>query len=138
MAELLIKAKSHHMDSLNQTEINQLSDTMKDQYNARSQIGDIIAVHPNGWNWGKKECLPNYIVIKIPKLSFEEAKKYREPIIGERNDAVLGIEQYETKHRKYQIPQSVVNDVKQAFSNSIIINSSQKNAFLADIIDKSK
>ena len=65
MAELLVKAKPHWKDSWNQTKINSLSENEKRHYNARSQIGDIIVVKQDGWNWGKEERLPNFIVIKI-------------------------------------------------------------------------
>ena len=41
-------------------------------------IGDVIIAKPNGWRWGKKECLPSYYIIKIPDLSVKEAESYLE------------------------------------------------------------
>jgi len=79
-AELLVKAKPHWMDSLKQDEIDKMSDMQKEHYNARSQVGDIIVVRPDGWKWGKEECLPNFIVVKVPGMTIEEAKKYEEQL----------------------------------------------------------
>src|SRR3989304_2182227 len=81
MAELLVRAKGHWKDSFTQVQIDALSIKDKEQFDARSQIGDIIVVRPDGWEWGNKECLPDYIVIKIPSLSVEEAKKFEEVLM---------------------------------------------------------
>jgi uncharacterized protein YlzI (FlbEa/FlbD family) len=48
MAELLIKAK----------EPWQITDS-------GSRKGDIILVRPDGWKWGKCECLPDFIVVTV-------------------------------------------------------------------------
>ena len=81
MAELLVKAKAHWMDSLKQDEIDKMSNMQKEQYNSRSQIGDVIVVRPDGWVWGKEECLPNFIVVKVPDMAIEEAKKHEEQLV---------------------------------------------------------
>jgi hypothetical protein len=44
-------------------------------YDSRTQVGDVIVVRPDGWEWGTRECLPEYVVIKLPGVSEEDAKK---------------------------------------------------------------
>ena len=86
-AELLVKAKKHYMDDFKQTQIDKMTASEKQSYEARSQIGDIIVVRPDGWKWGKEECLPNFVVIKMPDVTMEEAKKYEEQIMAEKEVA---------------------------------------------------
>jgi hypothetical protein len=74
MAELLVKAKVHWMDSLKQDDIDKLNKYDKRGYDARTNIGDVIAVRPDGWTWGKCECLPDYIVVKVPNVKEEDLK----------------------------------------------------------------
>ena len=81
MAELLIQAKSHWMDKFTQEQVDKMSIGEKRSYSARAQIGDVIVVCPDGWKWGREECLPNYVVIKVPTLTVEEAKKYDGPVL---------------------------------------------------------
>jgi len=60
MAELLVKARN---------------------VNPRKSIGDVITVKPDGWKWGKDECLPQFVVVKVPDLSEKEAReKYMLPL----------------------------------------------------------
>ncbi len=76
MAELLIKANGHWMDNLSKTDIDKMTKDEKQRYEARSQKGDIIVVRPDGWKWGRCECLPDYLVVKLPNVSFEDARHY--------------------------------------------------------------
>lgn len=75
-AELLIQAKPHWMDEKTQLEISYLSPLMKQDYEARGRVGDIILARQDGWKWGKEEKLPRFIVAKIPSISIEEAQGY--------------------------------------------------------------
>lgn len=68
--------------------------------------GDIIVVRPDGWEWGKEECLPNYIVVKMPGVSVEEAKKYEEPLYKVETVTIDGKsadQEAVAKKRKYNI-----------------------------------
>jgi hypothetical protein len=112
MAELLIRAKKHWMDDLKQEEIDKMTKEQKQSYDARSQIGDIIVVRPDGWNWGKEECLPNFVVVKVPQMTDEEAKKYEESLMSLDKEPIL------LKHRKYTIDKTVVDDVKTTIGSS--------------------
>jgi hypothetical protein len=131
MAELLVKAKPHWMDSLTQEEVSKMSDAAKQNYESRSQIGDVVVVRPDGWQWGKEECLPNFIVVKVPQITFEEAKKYEEALVDNSNPEKPIL----LKHRKHQIPKVVVD-------NSILLNQSSmtvtKSNLDAQIIKKTK
>lgn len=33
--------------------------------------GDIVVVRPDGWQWGRNECLPDFIVVKVPGLAVD-------------------------------------------------------------------
>ena len=139
MAELLVKAKAHWMDSLSQEEVDKLPPYKRQTYNARSQIGDVIVVKPNGWKWGREECLPNYVVVKIPNLKVEDAKEYEYPLFGkigvnEAGDPVAPV----LKGRKHQIPKAVIDNAKQLSKSTIVVDAAQKDSFIAGIIKKVK
>lgn len=106
MAELLVKAKPHWQDSIKQAEINKMSEGERASYNARSQIGDIIVVRPDGWPWGKCECLPDFVIIKLPNVKAEDIKHYEQPLMDTtdpRNPVVL-------KRRKHAVDIGTVED----------------------------
>jgi len=96
MAELLIKAR----------EPWNITDT-------GSRKGDIIVVRPDGWKWGKCECLPGFVVVKT-KETYEEAKKYEESISQDVEKTVEGkteIVSEIVKFRKYAIDVSSVDSI---------------------------
>jgi len=68
------RALARH-NKLKQDDIDKLSVEKKQSYDARSQKGDIIVVKPDGWKWGKEECPPRFVVIKVPEIKYEDAKK---------------------------------------------------------------
>ena len=72
-----MQAKAHWMDALDP---NNIPTEQQDMYNARTQVGDVIVVRPDGWVWGNEECPPRYIVIKRPDLSVEDARYLEEPL----------------------------------------------------------
>ena len=132
MAELLVRAKPHWMDSLIQSDIDKMSKEQKQSYEARSQIGDIIVVRSDGWKWGKEECLPNFVIIKIPNLKIEDAKKYEECLM----DITVPEKPILLKHRKYQIPKTVIGNAKQLSQSSVSVGKLQMNTFISNIIQK--
>ena len=131
MAELLVKAKPHWMDSLSKEEVDKMSVGEKQSYEARSQIGDIIVVRPDGWQWGKEECLPNFIVVKVPQMTESEAKKYEESL-QDNSDPEKPIM---LKVRKYNIDKVVVDDVKTTAKSDIEFT---KSIVLSKITEKTK
>lgn len=43
--------------------------------------GEIIVIKPDGWQWGKLESPPRFIVIKIPGDSVAQAMKYTQGLV---------------------------------------------------------
>ena len=52
---------------------------------SRSRKGDIIVVRPDGWKWGKEECLPRFIVIKVPNVKAEDLKYLEQPLMDNKD-----------------------------------------------------
>jgi hypothetical protein len=92
MAELLVRAKSHYLDKLSPEEVAKMTKEQLQSYNARSQIGDVIVVRPDGWE---------YIVVRT-KETLEEAKKYEESL-SEQTEIDGKVESKMLKVRKYNI-----------------------------------
>ena len=65
MAEILIKAKDF---------VNPDPELDKFAY----KRGHVVCVMPDGHPWGKKECLPDFVVLKVPDMTIEEAQVYLE------------------------------------------------------------
>jgi len=98
MAEFLIRAKKHYMDDYTEEQISNLSDDQKSAFDQRIQIGDVVVVKPDGWQWGKEECLPTFDIIKVPAMSYEEAKKYEqrkeEILVGMLKPTITALRRY--------------------------------------------
>lgn len=99
MAELLIKAKDHWMETLTKEEIDKMNEGELKAYEARTKKGDVIVVRPDGWSWGKLECLPDFLVVKV-KETYEEAKKYEDKLYSE---SINDTKEELLKARKYYI-----------------------------------
>lgn len=127
MAEFLIQAKQNWMDSLSPGDVNKLSPVQRQAYDARSQKGDIVIVKPDGWQWGNEERLPNYIVVKVPSISIEEA-------LSKTGRWDLHSGSTYTLYRKYRfsIPASYVDTVIAGGGTITVIRS----VVLAQITDK--
>lgn len=44
-----------------------------------SKRGHAVVVRPDGWGWGLKESLPDFVLLKLPGVAVETAEKYTEP-----------------------------------------------------------
>jgi hypothetical protein len=74
MAEFLIYAKSAHwMDDK-----PEIIASCEKTYAARIKLGDIVVVREDGWAWGSCECLPSFLVVKVPGLAVDA--KYEQPL----------------------------------------------------------
>jgi hypothetical protein len=85
----------------------------------RTRKGDVIVVRPDGWEWGKEECLPRFIVVKT-KETYEEAKKYEESLtktVEKEVDSKMVEEQELVAVRKYNIDVSAVDAVADEVKN---------------------
>ena len=113
MAELLVRAKPYWMDSLTKKEVDKMSESEKQTYEARSQIGDIICVYPDGTC--KEEPAPNsvYAIVKIPGLSYRDAKdKYEQHLSELIKDKDGKITDYKVlRYRKYSLPDTDIKAI---------------------------
>lgn len=87
MAELLIKAE----------EPWQITDS-------GSRKGDIIVVRPDGWKWGREECLPRFVVVKVAEKD-TDVKYYEYPLTDANNLLV--------KYRKHAVTAVAVDSIKE-------------------------
>lgn len=139
MAEFLVLAKGHWQDNLSKQEIASMTEEQKAKFDRRPQKGDIVCVRPDGWEWGKSECLPDFIVYKIPGMTVEEAMKYEEPVYENKVNVLGDTVPEVVKFRKHQIPVDVVDADKIAVVDSEKqIDISLKDTFVANITDKTK
>jgi hypothetical protein len=67
MAEFLIHAKESHWLDEYPKEIEK----NKDAYTSRIQLGDIVVVRADSWEWGRCECLPDYLIVKVPGIDVD-------------------------------------------------------------------
>jgi len=65
MCEILLKAKNN---------VNPDPELDKMSY----KRGHFVAVMPDGHPWGKKECLPDFVILKVPGVSVTAFEKYLE------------------------------------------------------------
>lgn len=97
MAELLVKVSGHWMDDFTQEQISSLSPSELNQFNARIQSGDIVIVRDDGWEWGGRECLPDFIVVRVSDMSVEDAKVFEQSLLDlsdPNNPTILKERQY--------------------------------------------
>ena len=137
MAELLVRASGHWLDSKTQGEVDAMPQGERDSYNARTQVGDIIIVKPDGWEWGKEECLPTFLVVKLPQVDVATVEHFTNPL----NEIYIneqGREQQRLlKRRKYRIPENwVLNKALIGESVIEITLSSQKQALINSVVEK--
>ena len=72
----------------------------------RSRKGDIIVVRPDGWVWGKEECPPRFVVVKLKGVAEKDVKHYEQPLMSEPDkDGKTTM----LKRRKYAIDTATVD-----------------------------
>ena len=104
-AELLVKAQEPWN---NNADTSKMSAEELRIHNAHSRKGDIIVVRPDGWKWGKEECLPRFVVVKVPELSIEEAAQYEQPLF----DVTDPQKPLMVRVRKYALPKAYIKNIK--------------------------
>ncbi len=87
--------------------------------------GDIVAIQPDGWQWGKQEHPatqdrfpePKFFIVKVPGLDHEVVKQYFEPetidILDDDGDTTIDI----IRCRKFHI---MVDNLPQGIKNTIL------------------
>lgn len=96
-----------------------------------SQVGDIIVVRPDGHEWGKCECLPEYIVVKVPDIKVEDVKKFEERLT--EVDELTSVQTI-LKRRKYQIPTTTVQAMATLGNSVVTISKTTDKATLIDSV----
>lgn len=99
---------------------------------AASEIGDIIIIRPDGHVWGNAECLPEYLVVKLPRVDYETVKQYKAALtLGTGNDAVI------VKRRRWNVPVAWIK-ARVAEGNSVITitKNNLKTQFIEKILEK--
>jgi hypothetical protein len=133
MAELLVQARGHWMDNFTQAQIDALDDNAKASRDARIQLGDIVVVRPDGWQWGNEENLPRYIIVKIPQLSVDDVSYLVEQLIDKTNPDKPII----LKKRKWKVPNVYMQQALLSGKSEITITlSQQKLNFINNLIEK--
>ena len=104
----------------------------------RSRLGDIIVVRPDGHVWGKEECLPRFIVVKITNLSYDDAKHLEESLMVDDGLDEHGIMKKKmAKVRKWQVPSSYMTNAINAGNSVVTITlTAQQQAFIQNLIEK--
>lgn len=111
MAEFLVKAKAHWMDTSEkfQRDLPYLLSSGVRSYEARTMVGDIIVVKPDGWIWGREECPPTFIVVKVLGMSYEEAMRLMHPVM--QQDSENEADSILIRRRRFAVPTQVVDSV---------------------------
>lgn len=137
MAELLVRAEDHWMDSLTSEQVEAMDDRRKENYEARFQKGDVVCVKPDGHQWGKKEGLPKFIVVKVPNMTVEEAAVYLEEDTDiDDSDTERGDRHVVTRMRKRKLPVTEVERIKSLPEGREELQESKKTEFLSKIETK--
>ena len=137
MAELLVRASGHWLDSKTQGEVDAMPQGERDSYNARTQIGDIICVRSDGWTWGKEECLPTFIVARLPQYSVEDAQHFEQTLSETYTDAHGHPAQRLLKRRKYRVPPNIVQQYVALGESVVTVTlTQQQQNFINNIIEK--
>ena len=135
MAEILIRAKSHWMDDFSQAQIDAMSVEERQARDSRIQIGDIVVVRPNGWTWGKEECLPTFIVVKLPDVTVEAVKAWEEALMDNTDPEHPVL----LKRRKHRVPTNYMNTAIANGKSVITIDlPAGKTAFINNIVTKTE
>jgi len=73
---------------------------------SRSMKGDIIVVRPDGWVWGKEECPPRFVVVKLKGVKVDDVKHYEQPLMDTKDPEKPVM----LKRRKYAIDTATVDN----------------------------
>lgn len=124
MAEALVIAQASHLESFPPNERNKWTKARKAMYARRNRIGDISVIRPDGWQWGAKERLPYFVVIKVPEITYEQAKAYEDRVRGTIDSA--GNSEIIHKHR-FAVPESFVQNMIDLGQDSVTVSLSDFN-----------
>ena len=96
---------------------------------SRSRKGDVIVVRPDGWKWGKEECPPQFVVVKLKGVDVKDVKHYEHPLMSNDEEPVM------LKRRQYAIDTAIVDTCAIELGGAKEIT---KEVFDTKLTDKSK
>jgi len=132
MAELLVRAAPHWKDSFTQDQIDALQGEELDEYNARTQIGDVVCVYEDGVCTEDPSPNSKFILIKIPGVTLAQAKQYVRRVSKVENKKRILL-----KRRKFRIPENwVKNKVDQGKRTVVVSKQQAKQALINSIEEK--
>lgn len=104
----------------------------------RCRLGDIVVIRPDGWSWGREECLPRFLVVKITNLSYEDAKHFEESLMLDDGVDEHGNQKMKmAKVRKWQVPSAYMSKALSDGNSVIEITLTNKQlAFIQKLIEK--
>lgn len=105
---------------------------------AASGVGDIIIVRPDGHVWGNAECLPEYLVVKVPTVSYKQVVKFEQSLQEQTGTDSEGNPIYTIrKRRKYRVPLATVQ-AWVTLGNSVVTISKVNNrkALIESVVEK--
>ena len=109
MCEFLVLAKNSWMDDLDEADLTERlkNEKFKRMYDRRNVKGDIICVREDGQKWGKKECRPDFIIVKIPGVPASDLK-----YLASNSFATIDTEtRLLLRKQRYQLPKSYVEGI---------------------------
>lgn len=113
MAELLVKLEPNWMESIPEKTRDNWPAVQQEKFNYRTIPGDIITVKPDGWNWGKKEGPPKFVIIKLPGIAVSEVKNWEKSLI---------VDSTPSKKRKYNVSNGILTAASIAPKGILITN----------------
>lgn len=115
-AEILIRAQNHWMETADTTGWSQEQLDMKGRALAK---GCPVVIMPDGWVWGSKEGLPDFIIVKLVRadtsnhVTVEQIKQYTEGL-SDQNQKKL-------KRRRYKLPEVLVDSVANYYGGIVTL-----------------
>jgi hypothetical protein len=107
MAELLIQAKPHHLDSASQSQIDAMPGYDKDSFNARARQGCIICVYEDG-RCTEPPCKNSaYIIVRLIGVNLSDVKYLVSPLYKDEERTIT-----------VEVPKTYIDNV---FSRDILM-----------------
>ena len=114
-AELLVKAEPSWMESIPKEKWSKYGIT-QEEYDHRWEVGDVVVVKPDNWKWGRFECPPRFVIIKVPQIDVESLKSLEEPLyFGEGKEKKL------LKKRKWRFSPLYIEKIKSVGTDTLTI-----------------
>ncbi len=86
----------------------------QEKYDARGEKGDVVEVRPDDLKWGRLECPPDYVKIKVPTLDHTKTKPILEGgvydlVLEDNVKSIIPVDIWETTYALNIIPPKAEN-----------------------------